>query len=190
MKLYLRNNVKYSNWLIDEMPETKFICNEGGLIVRTRKFIVFILMFVMIFALQGCKDKFSGSLGVPDKINVYVDGKQKQILKNGDKFDHILFARINELIDIRIPKDLSTLKTVISDNDITEVKGFAVEFIYNKPQSININNGQKEEVEFTEVFFPLTERWQNAAFIKQNDNTYIPVGLRENLDYLVKAAVK
>lgn len=59
--------------------------------------------------------------------------------------------------------------------------------IYNRKR---INYGSKERIEFTEVVFPLIEKWQNTAFIKKKDNAYVPVGLRENLDYLVKAAIK
>jgi predicted small lipoprotein YifL len=158
--------------------------------MHVKKYIAIILILVLLFTLAGCKDKFSGSLSIPDKINIYSDGKQKQISKNGDKFDRTLFNRINELVDIKIPKDLSTLKCIISDNDLKEVKGFAVEFIYSRPQSVTINYGKKEKIEFTEIVFPLTEKWQNAAFIKKKDSTYVPVGLRENLDYLVKAAIK
>lgn len=43
---------------------------------------------------------------------------------------------------------------------------------------------------FTEILFPLSEKWQNTAFVKTKENSYTPIGLNENLDYLVKLSVK
>ncbi|MDF2884640.1 MAG: hypothetical protein K0R54_5209, partial [Clostridiaceae bacterium] len=114
-------------------------------------------------------------------------GKQKQLTKNGSEYDQTLFQRINVLVNIRIPQEFSTMKVEISDNDIKEFKGYAVEFVYNKIQTIAIDN---KKVQFTEVVFPLSEKWQNIAFIKMKDNFYTGVGLKENLDYLVKTSFK
>lgn len=157
--------------------------------MQIKKTVSIILLLVMIFSLSGCREKFSSSLNTPDKINIYTEGKQKQITKNGDEFEQILFDRITELVNIKVPKDWSAIKSTISDNDLKEVKAHAVEFIYNKPQSTTINYGKKEKIEFTEVVFPLSEKWENTAFIKKEDNTYVPVGVRENLDYLVKDSI-
>jgi len=153
-----------------------------------KKSISIILLLVVVFALSGCGDKYSGSLNPPDKINLYVNGNHKQITKNGEEVDQTLFNRINELVEVRIPKDFSTIQSALTDNDIKEVKGYAVEFIYNKPQSITIEYGEKKKIEFTEIVFPLTDKWQNIAFIKEKDS-YTPIGLRENLDHLVKASL-
>lgn len=158
--------------------------------MRVKKFISIALFIIAMLVFSGCKDKFSGSLNIPDKINICAEGKEKQIVKDGDKFDQALFHRINELVQIRIPKELSVLEGEFSDKDLKEANVYAVEFIYSKPQSIVINYVRKEKIEFKEIVFPLTERWQNTAFIRKIDNSYVPVGLRENLDYLVKASIK
>jgi hypothetical protein len=155
--------------------------------MKIKNLVSAIMLFVIIFAFLSCKSKniSSISLNQPDKINMYVNGKQKQITKNGSEYDQTLFQRINVLVNIRIPQEFSTMKVEISDNDIKEFKGYAVEFVYNKIQTIAIDN---KKVQFTEVVFPLSEKWQNTAFIKTKDNSYMGVGLKENLDYLVKTS--
>lgn len=152
--------------------------------------ILIILLFVTIFALSGCKINNSIpsiNLNQPDKINMYVDGKQNQLTKNGNEHNKTIFDRINVLVNIRIPQEFSTMKGKISDNDVKEFKRYSVEFIYNKVQTVTIDN---KKVQFTEVVFPLSEKWQNKAFIKNKDNIYIGVGIKENLDYLVKTSFK
>jgi hypothetical protein len=89
-----------------------------------------------------------------------------------------------------MPQELETMKGPISETDIKEAKGYAVEFIYDKPQIITINIGNKEQFQFTEIIFPLSGKWENTAFIKTKDNIYTPVGLKENLDYLIKSSFK
>lgn len=118
---------------------------------------------------------------------MYVDGKQNQLIKNGNEHNKTIFDRINVLVNIRIPQEFSTMKGKISDNDVKEFKRYSVEFIYNKVQTVTIDN---KKVQFTEVVFPLSEKWQNKAFIKNKDNIYIGVGIKENLDYLVKTSFK
>lgn len=145
----------------------------------------------MIFVFPGCMNKrnLNSSLNAPNKINMYVNGKQKQITKSGDKYDQTLFNKINVLVNIRMPQELATAKFAVSENDIKDVKGYAVELVYDKPQTLNMNNGNKQ-MQFTEIIFPLSEKWENIAFVKTKENFYTPVGLNENLDYLVKSSVK
>ncbi|KZL90415.1 hypothetical protein [Clostridium magnum] len=78
----------------------------------------------------------------------------------------------------------------VSLNPPDKINIYAVEFVYDKPQRLTISNGNKKQVQFTEIILPLSERWQNIAFVKIKDNFYTPIGLNENLDYLVKASVK
>ncbi|MGH4118266.1 hypothetical protein [Clostridium sp.] len=160
--------------------------------MKIKKSIPIILLVTIVFTFSGCKnnDNLGSGLNTPNKINMYVDGKQKQITESGDKYDQTLFNRINTLVNIKMPQELSIVKSEISENDINDVKRYAVEFIFDKTQTININNGNKEQVEFIEIMFPLSEKWENVAFIKTNKNIYTPVGLKENLDYLVKALYK
>jgi hypothetical protein len=141
----------------------------------------------MIFALVGYKNKntSSVSLNSPDKINLHVDGKQKQITKNGDKFDQTLFDRIKVLINIRMPQQFSAALCITTQDDIKEAKENSVEFVYDKAQTVAINNNK---VQFTEIFFPLSDKWKNAAFIMENGKLRNIVGIKENLDYLVKVS--
>lgn len=71
-----------------------------------------------------------------------------------------------------------------------DARGLSVEFIYDKTQTAEINNGSNKKIQFTEIIFPLGGKWENTAFIKIEDNSYIPVGLNENLDDLVKLSVE
>lgn len=157
--------------------------------MKGKKVILIFLIISVIFTLTNCKNKSSTAMGLnsPDIINMYADGKQEQITKKGDKYEQTLFDRINVLINIRMPQEFSAMLGIISDDDIKEFKGYEVEFVYNKVQTVTIDNVKEE---FTEVVFPLSEKWENTAFIKTNDNSYKGVGLKENLDHLVKAAVK
>lgn len=96
------------------------------IIVKLRKSIASILLVVMVFVFSGCSNKdketlnsdlknagqintINNLLKTPDTINMYVDGKQKQVRKNGDKYEQTLFERINFLIDIRIPSEFFVL---------------------------------------------------------------------------------
>lgn len=175
--------------------------------MRLKKTMAAILVVAAVLTLGGCKSRDKEALNTslkdseknsavnnllktPDKINMNADGKQKQLSKSGDAFEQTLFDRIKFLIDVRLPSELSVMQGAYSDNDIKEVKSFSVEFIYDKPQTITINNGNKTEIEFTSIYFPLGTKWQNTAFIKTKSNYYTPVGIKENLDYLIKASVK
>lgn len=160
--------------------------------MKSRNSILVIMIILMIFTFAGCKNKNTSSvrLNSPDKINMYADGKQKQISKSGDGYEQTLFERIKSLIDIRIPSELSVAQSVYTENDIKDIKAYSVEFVYDKPQTVTIDNGNKAQVKFTNIYFPLGGKWQNTAFIMIKDNQYTIVGLKENLDYLVKASVK
>lgn len=159
--------------------------------MKTKNLILIFLLIAINFSFLGCNNKKvpSATLNTPSKINLFVNGKQKQITEGGSEFDKALFDRINTLINIRIPKEFSAMEGVMSEKDIKEVKVYAVEFIYDKLQTVTINNGNRVKVEYSEIIFPLSEKWQNTAFIVTKDNSYIPVGLKENLDHLVKASV-
>lgn len=157
--------------------------------MKLKDFILTISIIVIIFAFAGCANKnaTSISLNAPDKINMYADGKQKQVTKNGSDYDKTLFDKVTFLVNVRIPQNFSVMKGEISDKDMKDFKGYAVEFIYDKVQTTTIDN---KEVKFSEVIFPLGEKWQNTAFIKTTDNFYEGVGIKGNLDYLVKTSVK
>lgn len=160
--------------------------------MKIKESILIILVAAIVFIFLGCtNNSVSGiSLNAPDKINIYANGGQKQITKIGDKYDQTLFNRINVLVNIRLPKEFSIMQGIISQKDIEEAKKYAVEFVYDKTQMVTIDNGNKEKIQFTEILFPLNGTRKNIAFLKTKDNNYIGVGLKENLDYLVKASVR
>jgi hypothetical protein len=157
--------------------------------MKLKNLILTISVIVIVLAFAGCANKkaTSISLNAPDKINMYADGKQKQVAKKGSDYEKTLFDRVTFLVNVRMPQSFSAMKGEISDKDIKDFKGYAVEFIYDKVQTTTIDN---KEVKFSEVVFPLGEKLQNTAFIKTTDNFYVGVGIKENLDYLVKTSVK
>ncbi len=155
--------------------------------MKIKNLILTVIIIIVVFAVCAKKNTTSVSLNTPDKINMYADGKQKQVTKSGSDYDKTLFNRVIALVNIRMPQNFSAMKSEISEKDIKEFKGYAVEFVYDKMQTTTIDN---KEVKFNEVIFPLGERWQYTAFIKIKDNFYTGVGINANLDYLVKAEVK
>lgn len=160
--------------------------------MKIRKSVIIILIVTIILSFFWYQNKYNYSINLktPNKINLYVDGKQKQITKSGDKYDQTFFDRINVLVNIRMPQEFSPMKGPVSESDIKEVKGYAVEFVYDKTQTVAINNGNMGKIQFTEIIFPLSEKWQNIALIRGKNNSYTPVVLKENLDYLVKSSFK
>ncbi|MDA8440822.1 MAG: hypothetical protein M0Z55_00380 [Peptococcaceae bacterium] len=130
------------------------------------------------------------SISTPDKIDIYANGSQKEITKNADPFDQKLFDNINRLIMARIPQNISVAQSLLSKSDLENLKEFAVEFKYNNPQTVTVNNGDEIKIQYNDIVFPLSGKWENAAFIKETNNTYLPVGLNEDLNYLVRDAVK
>lgn len=157
--------------------------------MKIKSLILTIIIVGIVFTFSNCANKnvTSISLNIPDKINMYADGKQKQITKSGSEFDKTLLNRVTDLVNVRMPQNFSAMKSEISDTDIKEFKEYAVEFLYDKVQTTTVDN---REVKFYEVVFPLGERWQNTALIKTTNNIYEGVGIKEDLNYLVKAAIK
>jgi hypothetical protein len=164
--------------------------------LKIKHSILAIITIVIVFSLVGCVNSSTPNVSgntlfnTPDKINLYVNGKQKLIVKNSDKTEQALFDRINALIDIKIPKELFVVKSAFSEDDIKEAKEYSVEFIYSSIQTQNISNENEVQIQFTKVYFPLDEKWENIALIEMNDGSYIPIELMEDLDTFVKAAVQ
>lgn len=64
--------------------------------------------------------------------------------------------------------------------------------VYDKPQTatVAIGSGGENQIKFTEIIFPLSERWKKVAFFKIEDNFYVPIGLNDDLDYLIESSAK
>lgn len=56
----------------------------------------------------------------------------------------------------------------VFEEDINEMKQSAVEYVYNKPISIEINNGDGniENIQFDSILFPIDDKWEGAAYIQ------------------------
>ena len=79
--------------------------------------------------------------------------------------------------------------SIISDTVVNEIKEHAVEYIYNKPQKIKVNDGDNVKVvQYTELLFAMSEKYEyeDNVYMKTTDNTYLFIGVRPNIKYLVK----
>jgi hypothetical protein len=132
---------------------------------------------------EGINNNFD----IPEKININLNGKQKQITKSSNNYDQALFNKINILVN-KVLQNLHTTQSAISENDVKEAKEYGVELVYDKLQTatIGIGSGEEKQIKFTEIVFPLSERWQKVAFFKIEDNFYVPIGLNEDLEYLIE----
>lgn len=155
-----------------------------------KRIILSLLIIAIMIGFTCCSFKTRANLYQPDKIIMYSNDKQKDLIRNKDQYSKILYDRIFELTKTRMPETLSTIKMPVSDKNIKEAKRNAVEFIYNKPRYIIVDNGNKTKIEYNQMIFPLNQQYQNITFIKQTDGYYTPVGLMENLDHLVEAAMR
>jgi hypothetical protein len=153
--------------------------------------IILLIAIAFTFTVYKNKKDSYSSLSTPDRINIYADGRQKQIIRS-DKNDQVLFNIIYNSVEVKSKGGLSGMLGFYTGNDIKEIKGYGIEFVYNKPQTITVKSG-KQQIQFTEVNFPLSERWKNSVFFKGVDNFYHPMGpitLDNNLDALIKSSVE
>lgn len=149
-----------------------------------------LLIVTILFVLAGCSSKTNGNLHNPDKIIVKVEENQKELEKGKDKYSDVIFDRILELIEIRTSSNLDLVTMEIFDDMIKEAKKNCVILIYNKPVSDILENGNKEKIQYTEFIVSTEKEYENVAFVKEVDGQYIPIGLKENLDYLMKSYIK
>jgi len=121
----------------------------------------------------------------PDKINLYYNEEQSQVTKveQPQSFDQILRLIVFEKGDM-----MSGGNPPLSEEEVNEMKKSAVEYIYNKPISIPINNGDGkfEKIKFTSILFSIDEKWNGAAYIQTTDSTYLYLVSRSRLDFMLK----
>ncbi|WP_223068315.1 hypothetical protein [Paenibacillus caui] len=121
----------------------------------------------------------------PDKINLYYNEEQSQVTKveQPQSFDQIL-----RLIVFEKGGMMSGGNPPLSEEEVNEMKKSAVEYIYNKPISIQINNGDGkiDKIKFTSILFPIDEKWNGAAYIQTTDSSYLYFVSRSRLDFMLK----
>ncbi|WP_433922312.1 hypothetical protein [Paenibacillus taichungensis] len=121
----------------------------------------------------------------PDKINLYYNEEQSQVTKVEDPqfFDQVLRLIVFEKGDM-----MSGGNAPLSEEEVNEMRKSAVEYFYNKPISIQINNGdgKSESIKFKSILFPIDEKWNGAAYIQTTDSTYLYFVSRPSLDSIIR----
>ncbi|MBD7971203.1 hypothetical protein [Paenibacillus gallinarum] len=122
----------------------------------------------------------------PDKINLYYIEKQSPItkLEQPQAFDLIQSLIVFEKGDM-----MSGGNSPLTAEDVNEMKkSGAVEYVYDEPISIQINNGDEkiERTKFKSILFPIDEKWDGAAYIQTTDSTYLSFVSRPSLDFILR----
>ncbi|WP_188178454.1 hypothetical protein [Paenibacillus sedimenti] len=155
--------------------------------MRIIKTIPIIFLIAAIGFALGWYMKPSGESGkwTPDIINLYSNGEQTQPTKINNPQ---LFNRVLSLIVFEKGDMMSGGNPPESEEDINEMKKSAVEYVYNKPISIQINkgDGKIEKIQFTSILFPIDDKWNGAAFIQTTDSTYLYFVSRPSLKLILK----
>ena len=159
--------------------------------MKTKKIIPIILVVTLLLVIiiygrnKNSKSNELNTLKTPSKINLYYNGESKEIAHNQDLFGDICELIVFQMPQIVVVDNFSTT----SDTVVNEIKAYAVEFIYNKPQKIKVNDGGNvKRVQYTELLFPMSEKheYKDNVYIKKTDNSYLFIGVRPNIKYLVK----
>lgn len=153
--------------------------------------IITILLFGLIIYIWNFHSNNSGYIKAPNIITVYYKGEQKQIVKNSgmkDSNGEDLYKIICDSLVFKIPEEVGEDKFLSEkSNEIKVAKESAVGFIYNKPKKITaINNKNSEQVQYTEILFVLDGKFSDSVYVKTRENSYLFVGLRNNLSNMIK----
>jgi hypothetical protein len=130
---------------------------------------------------------WNNGLAAPNKIILNMQGKQNSIYID-DKYSQSLIKKLNKLIVFDMPDTLG-LDSPAVKNDVMSIEEFAVEYVYDKPQSIPVNNPDIKQVQFIKMIFPLDKKWENQVYIRTKDDLYYFIGNRPDLGSLVRSAV-
>lgn len=160
--------------------------------MKIKKIIPLILVATLLLVIvilgwnKNNKSNELNTLKTPSKINLYYNGEKKEIVRNTLNQD--LFGNICELIVFQMPQIVGVdNSSIISDTVVNEIKTYAVEYIYNKPQNIKVNDGDDvKRVQYTELLFAMSEKHEENVYMKTTDNTYLFIGIRPNIKYMVK----
>lgn len=121
----------------------------------------------------------------PDKINLYYDDEQKEVTREEQPQ---YFDQIVSLIVFDKGNMMSGGNPPLTEEEVNEMKKSAVEYIFNKPISIQINNGDGkiDKIKFSSILFPIDEKWNGAAYIQKTDSTYLYLVSRPDIDFMLR----
>ncbi|WP_160680576.1 hypothetical protein [Clostridium sp. C8-1-8] len=134
--------------------------------------LIFILLcsMLLLFGCSNSKNNLDKIIDNPDKIILYKDGNQKEILPSDTNFKKIIDLT-NERIDadtLSVAKDGIKIDEVVTDN---KKKYLGIEFIYDKEQEMDINNSNGfSPIKYNRLYFNLSD----------NNSTYFQYGNKEN----------
>ncbi len=153
-------------------------------------FAGFILILVITKLLNT--SQYTSYLPVPNAINLYYNGEEKQILKNSGLQDwngEDLFKTICKSVIFKMPDEISAENSSFlseTSDEIMEAKKDAVGFYYNKPKKISAYNGALRQIQYTEILVVLNGEYRDNIYIRMKDKSYLFIGARNNLVYLNK----
>ncbi|MCM3134313.1 hypothetical protein M3629_16080 [Paenibacillus polysaccharolyticus] len=122
----------------------------------------------------------------PDQMNLYRAEEQKSINKkeNPQLFDQLLSLIVFEKGDM-----ISGGNAPLSEDEVNDIKkSGAIEYVYNEPITIQMNNGNDsaEKVEFTSILFPVDDKWNGACYIQTTDSKYLYFESRPSLSFILR----
>lgn len=119
------------------------ILEDGYSMKRKMAVLIIIVALLLIVGIYkyNSSGRWQDGLKTPDKINLYLDEKQAQLIKGSDHNTEKLFNKITQLIQFYMP-DIVGIDNPISDSEAKEMKKYSIEYVYDKTQSIPVNNGQ------------------------------------------------
>lgn len=122
----------------------------------------------------------------PDKINLYYNQKQSQMTKLEQPQ---AFGLIQSIIVFEKGDMMSGGNPPLKAEVVNEMrKSGAVEYVYDEPISIQINDGDEkiERIKFNSILFPIDKKWDGAAYIQTTDSTYLYMVSRPSLDFILR----
>lgn len=154
--------------------------------MRLIRILAFIFLITCIgFALGWfLKSEIRKDVWSPDTIRLYSDKKQVDITTIHDPQ---LFERILSLVVFELDDIISGGNVIALNEDILEMKKFAVEYIYNEPKIRKINNGDNkiETISFNAILFPVEEKWNGAVYLRTTDSKYLYCTSRPSLKFIL-----
>lgn len=120
--------------------------------VKNRILFILVFAFILQLYLTSCCNEERGCIGIPDKIIVYSEGKQKVIKKSDKKMDSIV-----KITNKRFNPKVFNIKKDVSEELINKRKNDAlsIEFIYLQEHEMDIIGDGVKPFRYTRLFFPI-----------------------------------
>ncbi|PWV95708.1 hypothetical protein DFQ01_12553 [Paenibacillus cellulosilyticus] len=121
----------------------------------------------------------------PDTINIYAKDKTMEL--TAASFPD-LYKKVTRLIVFDELKKVAGGEPPVSADDIVEMKKNAIEYVYNKPISIQMSDydGNVKTIKFTEILFPIYDNGETPVYIRTTDDVYLFLEHRSSLQWMVK----